>query len=75
MPNPNQEILGAIAALVVKVDTLQASMDEDKSIQQICWHCGGDGNKAIGVGEVGTCPDCDGTGVNPFARITKRTEE
>lgn len=57
-----------------KLAELEVKMDEDKSVQRLCWHCGGDGEKVIGSG-TGTCPDCGGDGVVPFGRITKKTEE
>ena len=57
-----------------KLLELEAKMDAPKSLQRICTHCGGDGQKDNGE-EIFTCPDCNGRGHIPFARITAREEE
>lgn len=59
-----------------KLAELEAKLDEDRSIQAICHHCGGDGFKVTdNDGNGGDCPDCGGDGVRPFGRITKKTDE
>ena len=59
-----------------KLGELEVKMDEDKSVQLICPHCGGDGFKIADVdGNGGDCPDCGGDGVRPFGRISKKTDE
>ena len=70
----NDDILDKLDDVMDKIDDLEALLQQAKSIQQICWHCGGDGNKVMGE-ETGSCPDCGGTGVRPFARVTNLEDE
>lgn len=59
-----------------KLAELEDMLNEDKSVQIICPHCGGDGYKIVAPnGGVGNCPDCGGDGVRPFGRITKKIDE
>ena len=68
------DVLGEVADNKEKLAEIEVKLDEEKSVQQICWHCGGDGIKGP-AGNTTTCPDCGGDGVRPFARITKKTDE
>ena len=58
-----------------KLLELEAKIDEPKSVQRICYHCGGDGMKVGSGVEPFTCPDCGGDGVVIFGRITTTSEE
>ena len=59
-----------LAALVV----IKADIDAPRSVQRICHHCGGDGQKGT-VGSEVTCPDCGGDGVVILGRITLTAAE
>lgn len=70
------DVLDKIEDNKEKLAELETKLNEDKSIQIICPHCGGDGYKVIAPdGGVGKCPDCGGDGVRPFGRITKKADE
>ena len=68
------DVMEKLVELETKIGELEAKMDEPKSIQTICNHCGGDGVKATGNGDI-SCPDCGGDGAVPFGRITKTEDE
>lgn len=68
------DVLDKVADNKEKIDEVLADLAEPKSVQSICWHCGGDGTKNTSGAPV-SCPDCGGDGVVPGARITLTSEE
>lgn len=69
-----ENVLDKIADNKEKIDEVRVDVNIARSVQCLCAHCGGDGEKVIGQG-VDTCPDCGGDGYRPFGRITLVTEE
>lgn len=69
------DVLEKIADNKEKIAEVKADVNAERSIQNICTHCGGDGLKYERGKEDIVCPDCGGDGVLAFGRITLRTEE
>ncbi len=67
-------VLAKLDVVLEEIEALQAALAEPKSVQKICAHCGGDGDKGTGNGDI-PCPDCGSDGVMPFGRITLTSEE
>ena len=70
-----EDVLDKIADNKEKLSEIEAKIDVAKSVQRICYHCGGDGLKAVVGGEPISCPDCGGDGYKAYGRITLTTEE
>jgi len=68
------QITALRSGLIAKFGEMEAKIDAPRSIQSICAHCGGDGQKGA-EGETFTCPDCGGDGVRPGGRITLTEDE
>lgn len=64
------DVLEKIADNRDKIAEVKVAVEAKKNVQQICWHCGGDGQKLQIGGSFISCPDCNGSGVKPFGRIT-----
>jgi len=65
-----KDILDKLDNVLEKIAEVKVAVESKRSVQHICWHCGGDGQKLQVDGSFVECPDCGGTGVKPFGRIT-----
>ena len=69
-----QDVLDKLADVLEKVNEVKEILETPQSVQTICRHCGGDGQKGTVTGSI-SCPDCGGDGVLTFARITNTSDE
>ena len=67
------DIDAAIATLqsgiISALGDIEDKIDAPKSVQRLCAHCGGDGQKGA-IGSEISCPDCGGDGYRPHSKIT-----
>ena len=68
------DVLNAVVANLEKINEIKVAIEKPKSVQIVCHHCGGDGQKATSGGDL-LCPDCGGDGILVFARITNTSDE
>jgi len=68
------ETYSRLTVIETKIDEIKTDANIAKSVQRICFHCGGDGVKGA-PGSTISCPDCGGDGVVMLGRITKTSEE
>jgi hypothetical protein len=62
------------SGIISKFAEIEAIVNTPMSVQAICHHCHGDGQKGA-IGSEGDCPDCDAKGHRPYGRITLTSEE
>ena len=55
--------------LLEKINEVKAIAEADKSLNRICQHCEGDGQKVISATEQIDCPDCGSTGLTSFGKM------
>lgn len=70
----NQDLFDKLEDVLDKLADNKELLQQAKSVQTLCNHCGGDGMKDDNGGTI-TCPDCGGNGLVPSGRITLTSEE
>ena len=69
-----EDVMDKLEDVLEKLNEVKSDVNAERSIQSICHHCGGDGQKGA-EGETITCPDCGGDGVVKGGRITLTEDE
>jgi len=55
--------------LLEKISEVKVIAEAPRELGQTCAHCGGDGQKSTGFGDI-SCPDCGGDGYIKFGQST-----